>query len=110
MAAALVAVAALRSVLHLSQDEAEPWRRLAALPAQKIDLNQASWLELAWLPGIGEQTAKSIAAQRARLGAPLTLENLAVLPGVGEEARRRIPESWIVRMPTDSVSAQPPPK
>jgi hypothetical protein len=109
-AAVLVLIAALRSVIALIPDPSAKWDRIAALPATKINLATASWVELAWLPGIGAQTARSIVAQRPRLGAPLTLENLACLPGVGEATCDQIPVDWVIRMPTDSTSAQPPPK
>ncbi len=110
VAAFLVLVAALRSVVTLQVDPFEPWRRLEALPSAKIDLATASWVELDWLPGIGQQTAKSIVEQRPRLGAPLTLENLASLPGVGKATSSQIPTNWVIRMPMESTSAQPPPK
>lgn len=110
VAALAVMIAALRSTWVLTHDPADRWQKVAALPAQRIHLATASWPELAWLPGIGKRTAQSIVATRARLGAPLSIENLSALPGVGASTAARIPADWVVRMPLDSVSALPPPK
>ncbi len=93
-AAVLVALAAVHSCWGLSQSR-KKWEGVASLPGQTIDLATASWPEIAWLPGIGAQTARRIALERVRLGFPLHLGNLSALPSVGEGTVDGIPINWL---------------
>jgi comEA protein len=48
-----------------------------------VNLNQASWVEIAQLPGIGETLARRIIAWREEHGAIATLEDLKHVKGMG---------------------------
>jgi hypothetical protein len=45
---------------------------------------------LAWLPGLGAGRAARVVSERPWLGAPLTPESLARVPGVGAVAAREV--------------------
>ena len=49
----------------------------------KIDVNSAEWPELALMPGIGEQIAKRIVAERAANGPYRDLDELRRVRGIG---------------------------
>jgi len=55
-----------------------------------IDLNAATWEELALLPGIGEKKAKEIIAQRERVGGFKSPEQLAEVRGISKKTLAEI--------------------
>ncbi len=68
-----------------SRDDATP------LSAQfQVDLNEATWPEIAALPGIGERTARSIVDFRRDHGPFSTLRELDMMEGIGAITIARI--------------------
>ena len=67
----------------------------AALPDMRLDLNAASLDELRVLPGIGEALAERIAADRAQVGPFRSLEELTRVHGIGEKTIEHI-RPWVV--------------
>jgi competence protein ComEA len=51
----------------------------------RVDVNAASWQELAVLPGIGEAKAKAIVAERDANGPFSSTSDLDRVPGIGEK-------------------------
>jgi len=51
----------------------------------KIDLNTATWQEIAVLPGIGESKARAIVAERDKNGPFKSAADLSRVPGIGEK-------------------------
>lgn len=48
-----------------------------------LDLNTASWAELAALPGLGEQRARDVVARRETLGPWRSVDELLEIKGIG---------------------------
>ncbi len=65
----------------------------------RIDLNQASWLELQVLPGIGEITAKRIVEYRTQRGCLESVDDLANVAGVNSRTIERIRDLVIASRP-----------
>lgn len=67
-------------------------RRLTAPlgPGERIDVNRASAVELARLPGVGPALARSIVADRENRGAFGTTSDLDRVPGIGEAMIARL--------------------
>jgi competence ComEA-like helix-hairpin-helix protein len=63
---------------------------------KKIDINAASAVELALLPGIGPVLAERIVAYRAGHGAFATLDQLAEVKGIGASIVNGLRESAVV--------------
>lgn len=55
-----------------------------------IDINTATWPEFATLPGIGEKRAKAIIALRERKKGFRSVDELAEVAGIGENAMKQI--------------------
>jgi len=54
------------------------------------DLAHDDTLRLSWLPGVGAYRARQIVQQRPFLQVPLTPERLALLPGIGETTAKEV--------------------
>lgn len=54
------------------------------------DLAHDDALRLSWLPGVGAYRAQQIVKQRPFLQVPLTPERLALLPGIGETTAKDV--------------------
>jgi DNA uptake protein ComE-like DNA-binding protein len=67
---------------------------LAGIPvawaSHRPDLVNASWRELACLPGVGPARARAIVAHRAGLGVPLQASLLGLIPGIGVQTAQAI--------------------
>jgi competence protein ComEA len=97
-AVALLALAALAGVVcwwmasgggrgRLIEAEHAPPRRVEFL----VDVNSASWPELAQLPGIGETLARRIVDNRRQRGPFTNLDDLVYrVPGIGPKKYRQI--------------------
>lgn len=59
----------------------------------KISINTAGWEELMTLSGIGESKAKEIVAYREQNGAFESIDDLAKVPGIGENILAKIKEN-----------------
>lgn len=97
MALVALVVLALYWWLHGGWSSARPGRRLIEIdhePPRKIDyrvdINTATWPELAQLPGLGEGLARRIVASRERDGAFTDHEALRRVPGIGGKTLERI--------------------
>ncbi|NQU48476.1 MAG: helix-hairpin-helix domain-containing protein [Planctomycetes bacterium] len=88
----------------------EAYESFKDLPPLSIDLATASWPELTWLPGIGEQTARGIVAHRAGLGIPVNVDSLHLMPGVGSELAAQLPHAWLLNGSKGTTITRPPPK
>ena len=62
----------------------------ALLEGEHINLNQADIFDLQRLPGIGEKRAKDILAYREKNGGFRCLEELLLIPGIGEKTLEAI--------------------
>ena len=87
----LFVVAATVFAAHpLAQSSNAPARRTtapaAAKPATIVNLNSATALELATLPGIGEKTALRIIEYREKKGPFKKVEELMNVQGIGEKS------------------------
>jgi len=51
----------------------------------RVDVNAASWEELALLPGLGPKKAQAIVAHREAFGRFASAEDLAEAPGIGKK-------------------------
>ena len=60
------------------------------LPRQDIDLNQASAMQLSFLPGIGQERAERIVGDRERFGEFDSFEDLGRVEGIGESLLDRL--------------------
>jgi competence protein ComEA len=56
----------------------------------KIEINSATWMEFAELPGVGEALARRIVAYRERQGPFREIEELDHVPGLGKVTLERI--------------------
>jgi len=74
--------------------DAEPHANVRVI--YQMDLNQATWPELATLPGIGEVTAKSIVEYRDRQGPFQKLDELLQVRGVGPKTLDQVTPYLIV--------------
>ena len=59
-------------------------------PTLLPDLAISGVTELSWLPGMGRGRAAAVVAGRPFLGVPLTPSRLALMDGVGEETARQV--------------------
>jgi comEA protein len=57
----------------------------AARYAFHVDVNTASWQELALVPGLGPKKAQAIVAHRQALGGFKSADDLAQVPGIGRK-------------------------
>jgi competence ComEA-like helix-hairpin-helix protein len=57
----------------------------AARYAFHLDVNKASWQELALLPGLGPKKAQAIVARREAFGGFRSADDLAQVPGIGRK-------------------------
>lgn len=60
------------------------------LPPLRINVNQAEWWEIAWLPTIGEAKAKALVAYRERHGPFRIIGELCRVPGISPAMVERI--------------------
>jgi competence protein ComEA len=75
-----------------------------------IDLNQANWVEISLLPGIGEVLAKEIVAHREKKGEFRTIDELSSVPGIGPARLSQIrPYIRAITEVTDSNETTPIP-
>jgi competence protein ComEA len=58
--------------------------------SSKVNINKATIQELTQLPGIGESTAKNIAAYREKVGGFKTIDEIKNVKGIGEKKFERI--------------------
>jgi competence protein ComEA len=96
----LVAAAVLVGVTWLLWQHVSHTNRETALVACRptlrqpvqfvIDINRASWPEFAQLPGVGETLARRIVAHRRQWGEFTSVEQLRVIPGIGEKTLARM--------------------
>ena len=63
-------------------------------PQKPLDINKASTEELEKLPGIGPVTAKAIVSYREKNGPFRRLEELMIVPGIGEERFEKL-RPWL---------------
>jgi competence ComEA-like helix-hairpin-helix protein len=74
------------------------WRnydRAARQPVRMIvDLNRATWPEIAQLPGVGEILARRIVLHRQRRGGFTSLDQLREVSGVGKKTLARL-RPWV---------------
>ncbi len=78
-------VATLRGRPAVEIDEAVP-----QIATFRLDVNEATWPELALVPGIGETLARRIVTHRERQGKFRTLSELTAVAGIGEKLASRI--------------------
>src|SRR5262249_46965104 len=78
-----------------------------AVPLYRIDLNQADRIELAQLPGVGEQMAGRIVDHRREKGNFGSVDELAAVRGVGPATLERV--RGYVRIEAESRSLDGPP-
>ncbi|GAB4248663.1 ComEA family DNA-binding protein [Deferrisoma sp.] len=64
------------------------WERL--LVGEPVDLNRATAVDLAALPGIGPARAEAIVAERERRGGFRTVDELTAVPGIGPKTLERL--------------------
>ncbi|RMG94906.1 MAG: helix-hairpin-helix domain-containing protein [Candidatus Dadabacteria bacterium] len=64
------------------------WERLLA--GEPLDLNRATAVDLAALPGIGPARAEAIVAERERRGGFRTVDDLLAVPGIGPKTLERL--------------------
>jgi len=53
--------------------------------ALRIDINSATWREIALLPGVGEATARAVVADREAKGPFTSVDDLTRVAGIGEK-------------------------
>lgn len=83
---AVLVVLALSLTKHRRMAAAQPINILpgdAEAYRLRVDVNTASWRELAALPGIGEAKAKAIVAEREAHGVFSSTSDLDRVPGIG---------------------------
>ena len=68
----------------------QPIDRQIASPQFLVDINQADWIEIACLPGIGEVYAREIAQYREQFGPFRSPEQLTVINGIGPRLLEQI--------------------
>lgn len=106
----LLAGAARAACAHLA-----PAPRNLALPAEGPpslvpDLARDGADRLAWLPGLGQGGAAAVVAARPGLGAPLSLDTLPLVPGIGAETVREVAAFYArVTRPQPDPRPDPPP-
>lgn len=77
----------------------------AWLFGEKLDLNRASALDIARVPGVGKNLARAIVAERERRGRFRSLAEVHVVRGVGP-AKLRLLERYVV-VPAEPNERQP---
>jgi len=85
----LVCVRVVRRAFWEPEVEVQPTRETLQAPP-RLDLNAAGEADLMLLPGIGEHTARAIAAYRAEHGPFERLEDLQKVRGVGPATLERL--------------------
>ena len=65
------------SLINIDEIEYRPAR-------YAVDINTAEWPELANIPGVGPNLAKTIVEHRAEFGAFSTIDEFEQVPGIGE--------------------------
>jgi competence protein ComEA len=58
--------------------------------AFRVNVNTASWEELALLPGLGPKKAQAIVAHREAFGQFTSADDLAKVPGIGEKTAANV--------------------
>ncbi len=92
--AGLLALAAARVLLHALLAAPEPLcDPCTGPPTLPPDLARDGVERLAWLPGLGPGRAERVVRERAFLGAPLSINTLTLVPGIGETSRAQIAEA-----------------
>ena len=71
-----------------------PWKRGDAFQAFQVDINSASWIEWAQLPGIGPSLSHRIVAHRTVHGPFQSINELTNVDGIGPETLKRI-RPWL---------------
>ena len=66
------------------------------LEGERIDLNKADIFDLQRLPGIGEKRAKDILAYREENGGFRCLEELLLIPGIGEKTLEALRQCAVI--------------
>jgi len=110
---ALLVVAALawRAVDHF-RIGAEPLEVIPPPegPTYRVNLNQADWVTLTLVPGVGEKLAKRIVEQRARRGGRFTsTDQLTEVPGIHDKMLAKLQPYLFVAGPNgDDEAVQMP--
>lgn len=75
-----------------------PWVDLDAAPPRpfrwQVDVNRAPWAEIAVLPGVGDQLARDLVADRQGRGPFHSVAELRRVRGIGPRTLQRI-EPWL---------------
>ncbi len=88
--AVVLLVAALAVTLYLARHRGRP-SEVSLTPgdsaayAFRVDINHASWEEIALLPGLGPAKARAIVAYREEHGPFKSASDLLAVPGIGEK-------------------------
>lgn len=72
-----------------------------------LDLNVATWAELAALPGLGEQRARDVVARRESIGPWHSVEELLEIKGIGPATIERLADHVKVASPHRDVASRP---
>ncbi|MCS7305389.1 MAG: helix-hairpin-helix domain-containing protein [Thermoguttaceae bacterium] len=73
----------------------------------RVDINQASWPELAQLPGVGPSLARRIVEHRATHGPFRSLDQLQKVRGIGPKKLEQI-KPYLLPLPEDSATQLTP--
>ncbi len=63
----------------------------------RLDLNTASARSLSRIKGLGDGTARAIVEHRERFGSYRAVDDLDVVPGIGEKTLERLRAAVVVR-------------